>query len=37
MYQVERWTHMMKLTVTCRNFANTSKNVQHADAPLTEI
>jgi hypothetical protein len=37
LYQVERQTRTMKLTVACRNFANTSKNVQHADAPLTEI
>jgi len=37
LYQVERRTHMMKVTVACRNFVNMSKNVQHADAPLTEI
>ena len=29
--------HTWKLTVTRRNSTNVSENVQHADAPLTEI
>jgi hypothetical protein len=37
LYQVERRTHTTKITVACYSFANTSKTVQHADAPLTEI